>query len=154
MTSVSKLIHATTLVIDAKGIVIRGASGSGKSYLALTLLRRARQADVPAGFVADDQTTLALGDDGAIVATCPKPIIGKIEVRPFGISDIAALSVPHCAVALVCDLLAPDQAIERVQQGNQTVLLNQQIAHLNLPMREAHANCSAVFAAIGLPCWY
>lgn len=154
MTNASELIHATTLVIDAKGIVIRGESGSGKSILALTLLRRARQAGVPAGFVADDQTALAVSDDGTIVATCPAPIIGKIEVRPFGISDIAALSAPHCTVALVCDLSAPDQTIERVQQGNRTTLLCQQVAHLNLPMRHADANCSAVFAAIGLPCWY
>lgn len=142
--------------------MLRGLPGSGKTYFALTIIRRARQAGLAAGLIADDQTALhAAGKSGTddkmqqtIRASCPDAIAGKIEVRPFGIVDTSDITSGPTVVALVCDLVDAQTDIDRVQQGNVTMLLGSEIAHLILPQRQAGPNCSAVFAALGLPCWY
>lgn len=147
-----QLVHATTVSIDAKGVLIRGVPGSGKTFLALSLIRRARQSGLAAGLVADDQTILDGAGGGSIMARCPAEIAGKVELRPFGI--VACTALPEAKVALVCDLTDDAASIERVQQGNTFTLLGFDVPHLCVQARHAEPNCSAVFAALGLPCWY
>jgi HPr kinase/phosphorylase len=91
----TRTIHATTVAIDGRAIVLRGPSGSGKSDLALRLI--ADGADL----VADDRTELT-ARDGALIATSPPKIAGLLEVRGVGV-----LSLPHrdgVPVALLADL--------------------------------------------------
>ncbi|TGD44833.1 adenylyl-sulfate kinase [Pseudotabrizicola sediminis] len=89
------ILHATTVAFEGRAILLTGASGSGKSSLALQLMA------IGATLVADDQTVLTL-DGTQIIASCPAPISGLIEARGVGL-----LNVPHLAqatVALVVDL--------------------------------------------------
>lgn len=71
-------LHATTISLNGRGLLILGPSGSGKSSLALELMA------VGAQLVADDRTDLRRDGD-AVVASCPGPLAGRIEARGLGI---------------------------------------------------------------------
>ncbi|RGP38298.1 HPr kinase/phosphorylase [Pseudotabrizicola alkalilacus] len=88
-------LHATTIAFDGQAILLTGASGSGKSALALQLMA------IGAGLVADDQTILTL-QGAQIIATCPPAIAGMIEARGVGLLNAPPL--PQAIVALVVDL--------------------------------------------------
>lgn len=88
-------IHATAVVLAGRGVLILGASGSGKSALALELMARG------ARLVADDRVELRLRE-GAVLASAPAAIRGRIEARFVGI--LQAETVPEAPVALVVDL--------------------------------------------------
>jgi serine kinase of HPr protein (carbohydrate metabolism regulator) len=87
------LVHATTLDISNRGIILLGASGAGKSDLALRLI------DEGALLVADDQTWVEL-DGGALKARAPVPIQGLIEVRGIGILPAATKSATRLSLAV------------------------------------------------------
>lgn len=74
-------IHATTVAIDGKAVLITGPSGSGKSDLALRLIDR--------GFmlVSDDQTLVRREGD-RLFASAPATIAGKLEIRGIGIVEM------------------------------------------------------------------
>lgn len=106
------LLHATCVAIEGTGVVIRGASGSGKSDLALRLI------DQGAALVADDCCEVT-ADAGRLFAAVPAAIAGKIEVRGYGIVDMAHLEI--APVGLVADLM-PEAEIERLPEGSATVI--------------------------------
>lgn len=98
-------IHASCILLGcagaafqapkAAGVLLLGASGSGKSDLALRLIMAGAE------LVADDRTELAI-EDGALVATVPPSLAGLIEVRNLGI--VALPHRPKAQVALAIDL--------------------------------------------------
>lgn len=88
-------LHATCVALGARGILIRGASGAGKSALALQLMGHGAQ------LVADDQTILTRHDD-AIFATCPPNLRGMIEARGIGL--LAAKPRKTAKICLIVDL--------------------------------------------------
>ena len=96
----SEMLHATTVAIDGRAVVIEGRSGAGKSDLALRLIDRG------ARLVADDQTLL-VRQGQALVARCPATIAGRIEVRGLGIHRVDA--VAEAPVALIIRLGEEDQ---------------------------------------------
>lgn len=88
-------IHATAVAIGGRAVLLTGASGAGKSDLALRLIDRG------AVLVADDQVELnARG--GRLLASSPTTIAGQIEVRGVGI--VAMPFDADVPVALVIDL--------------------------------------------------
>ncbi|RDE05135.1 HPr kinase/phosphorylase [Sphingomonas aracearum] len=107
---VEEVRHATTVAIGGKGVAIEGASGTGKSDLALRLIDRG------ATLVSDDYTLFRR--DGAVVrARAPGNIAGKMEIRGLGIHDMPHL--PEAPVALVVRLGAavprlPEPQISRI----------------------------------------
>lgn len=98
------LIHATCVAIDGAGVLLRGASGAGKSDLALRLI------DAGAALVADDYCEAA-PTGGELRVAAPPEIAGKLEVRGFGIVKLAPLS--RASLRLVVDL-GPENEIERL----------------------------------------
>jgi HPr kinase/phosphorylase len=83
------IVHATTVAIDGRGVLIMGAAGAGKSGLALDLMA------FGARLVADDRTMIAVSVDG-LVASCPHSLQGMIEARGLGL-----LHAPFCDAALL-----------------------------------------------------
>ena len=72
------ILHATTVSIQGRGVLLTGPSGSGKSSLALALMA------LGARLVADDRTALCVRDE-ALIATCPPALHGLIEAWGLGI---------------------------------------------------------------------
>jgi len=109
----SETLHASSVAIDGRAVLLAGISGSGKSDLALRLLDR--------GFtlVSDDQTVVLKRGD-KLHASAPATIRGKLEIRGIGI-----VPMPHIddvPVALVVELTSdiqrmPDDSRERVICG-------------------------------------
>lgn len=92
----SSVIHATTVALGDAGILILGASGSGKSSLALQLIA------LGAVLVADDQTRLVATDAG-LIATAPPDLVGLIEARGIGILLVPAVAAVRIALAVDLD---------------------------------------------------
>ena len=87
-------LHASAVSFSGKGILILGASGSGKSKLALALI------SCGAILIADDQVILN-NNKNEIVLSAPKPILGKIEARNIGILEVSSTRAPlHLVVSL------------------------------------------------------
>ena len=109
-------VHATGLVLGRTGIVLRGPSGSGKSFLALMLLDRWESHGLGAKLVADDRLDLEATGKG-IVMHAPAAIAGLIELRGRGI-----VTRPHVAKAslhLVVDLVP---RLERMVEEQELVV--------------------------------
>jgi HPr kinase/phosphorylase len=123
------LVHATSVLVDGTGVLIRGPSGSGKSDLALRLI------DDGARLISDDQTALE-ARDGRLWASAPPSIAGKLEVRGLGI--VAVPSIPSAALGLVVDLVPPDR-IERLPEPSTTTLLGVLLPTLEVSPFEASA---------------
>lgn len=99
-------IHGTCVSLGTTGVLIRGASGAGKSDLALRLIDRG------ARLVSDDYCEVQ-SEEGAIFLAPPASIAGRIEVRGLGILRLAHL--PRARLGLIVDL-APASAIERLPE--------------------------------------
>ncbi|MEQ1549966.1 aldolase [Sphingorhabdus sp.] len=101
MSAATALVHATAVAIDGQGILLVGASGSGKSDLALRLIDRG------AVLVCDDYCDILDGSDGPEIHATPS-ISGKIEVRGVGICSIDY--IPSTPLSMVLQLdRAPDR---------------------------------------------
>lgn len=94
------------MLAGRSAVLIRGASGSGKSRLAAALIEAGEKGtSPPARLVADDRVHL-FAANGRLLAAAPEPIRGKIEIRGLGVRDVDC--EPLALVGLVVDLGAPD----------------------------------------------
>ena len=90
-----RIIHASCVQMGARAVLILGASGAGKSSLALALMA------IGGRLVADDRTILRRAG-AQLIADCPPAIRGRIEARGLGI--LAAEAAGPVPVGLVVDL--------------------------------------------------
>ncbi|MET0371757.1 MAG: HPr kinase/phosphatase C-terminal domain-containing protein [Sphingobium sp.] len=114
----SETLHATSVAIDGRAILLSGISGIGKSDLALRLIDRG------AVLVSDDYT-LVKRVDGRLIATSPATIAGRMEVRGIGIVDMPHLD--EAPVALVAELFG---TVDRMPMQ----LVTRSIAGLSVPV--------------------
>ena len=127
------LLHGTAVALRKgrawRAVLLRGASGSGKSDLALRLI------DAGARLVADDRTELRR-DGTRLIASPPATIAGRMEVRGVGIVPLA--HVAECAVGLAVELVAPDR-VERLPSAQSRAWLGVDLPLLALDPFEASA---------------
>lgn len=108
------LVHGTCIAIsgpdtDARGALLRGAPGSGKSDLALRFISLFGSDETSAHgarLVADDQVLLSREGD-TLLARPPGTIAGQLEVRGLGI-----VKVDHRAqapLAVIVDLVSTEE---------------------------------------------
>ena len=91
----TETVHATSVAIDGRAVLIYGASGAGKSDLALRLIDRG------ATLISDDYT-IVRSSGGHLDASAPATIAGKMEVRGVGVVDMPYIG--QARVALIIDL--------------------------------------------------
>lgn len=131
----SETLHATSVAIGGRAVLLCGPSGSGKSDLALRLLDR--------GFslVSDDQTLLRR-DGERLLASPPATIAGKLEVRGIGIVEVEhSDSMP---VALIVEMTGdvermPDDSRERTILGLSLPLVSVDAMTASAPSKVALA---------------
>lgn len=131
----SENLHATSVAIDGRAVLLSGPSGSGKSDLALRLLDRGFQ------LVSDDRT-IVRKEGGTLVASAPDTIRGKLEVRGIGIVDVPPAE--DTAVALVVELTGtmerlPDDSRERTILGIAVPLVSIDATTASAPSKVAIA---------------
>ena len=131
----SETLHASTVALDGRAVMISGPSGSGKSDLALRLLDR--------GFVlvSDDQT-IVRRVGVRLIASAPPNIAGKLEIRGVGIVDME--TVENMPVALLVELTSdiqrlPDDSRERPVLGIALPLISVDAMTASAPSKVALA---------------
>lgn len=92
----SETLHASCVAIGDRAVLIEGRSGTGKSDLALRLIDRG------AVLVSDDYTVLTRRD-GALTASPPANIAGKMEVRGLGLIEVGYAQDVPVALVVVAD---------------------------------------------------
>jgi len=151
-------IHATCVALGGNGALIRGASGAGKSSLALRFLA------LPASvltrgcspeLIADDQVLLEMrqGRDGDafVEARAPALLRDRMEVRGIGIVDIPAK--PSARVVALIEL-ARVAAIDRLPDpAPQETLLGLSLPLYRLDPEEAAAPMRLAIAIWTAPGW-
>jgi HPr kinase/phosphorylase len=99
-------VHASTVLVGNRAVLIRGPSGSGKSRLAFDLILAGRAGQIPAAtLVGDDRVYLEIAQDRVLVRPA-RELTGLIEIRGLGIRRCDF--VEQAIVALVVDLSATD----------------------------------------------
>jgi HPr kinase/phosphorylase len=88
-------VHASAVALEGRALLILGASGTGKSALALQLMAYG------ARLIADDGVVLTRDGD-RLVAAAPDPIRGLVEARGLGLLNADPAS--PAPVALAADL--------------------------------------------------
>ena len=138
----AETVHTSCVAIGGRAVLIGGASGRGKSDLALRLIDRG------AALVSDDYT-LVRAVDGRLLASPPETIAGKIELRGVGIVEFPPQrEVP---VALFVDL---DLDAERLPQpGGTRAFAGVEVPVVGLSALEASAplKVEAALRQFGLP---
>ena len=125
--SQTELVHATTVAIGGRGVLISGPSGSGKSDLALRLIDRG------AKLVADDRTIVRAEGAGAL-AFAPETIAGRLEVRGVGI--LATEQVEGVPLSLCVEL---GRSVDRLPAPRTRTVAGVPVAELLLDPEPASA---------------
>ena len=130
----AETVHASTVAIEGRAVLITGPSGSGKSDLTLRLLDR--------GFalVSDDQT-IVRRDGDRLLASPPPNIAGKLEIRGIGIVDMATLT--DQPIALIVELTSD---IQRLPDDNR----ERPILGVNLPFVSIDAMAASAPSKVAL----
>ncbi len=140
------LLHASAVAIGGHAVLLTGATGRGKSDLALRLIDRG------AVLIADDQVQLV--DDGSrLLASVPESIAGLIEVRGIGIVELP--STTGVPVALLVDLDAEPPRMPppsfRILLGNSLPVLTLSAFEASAPLKVEHALTRTVAGVEALP---
>lgn len=149
--------HANALALAGVGVMIRGASGSGKSRLTYALLDEAGcnttqntglKTDADTALIGDDYITL---DGGERLLASPAPnLAGRIEVRGVGIVGLPWRE--KTPVHLVVDLM-PVGDVERLPETRKIALSGHQLDHVAVPIGDlAHQMLLVHTAAALLSC--
>ncbi len=90
-------MHASAVIVAEAAVLIRGASGTGKSQLALALMAEARRRGLFTRLIGDDRVAVSLAGGRALVRGHPA-ITGRIEERATGVLTV----IPEVAGVLRC----------------------------------------------------
>ncbi len=145
-------LHGVFLNVRGIGVLLRGASGVGKSELALELLTRGHR------LIADDAADFSY-QKNQVIGRCPPILKGFIEARSLGIVNVRRLYGERALSAsavldLVITLDAPqtieETGMERLSgRRGQCEVLGVMIPEVSIPIRLGHNLAVLVEAACG-----
>lgn len=128
----SQPLHATAVARATpagwRGVLLTGPSGAGKSDLALRL--------IPSGWrlVCDDYAHV-WASGGALYATAPDRIAGRIEARGLGVVDAPSLALARIVLVAAC----VRTTVERLPEPALETLHGVHLPRLELDIRPASA---------------
>jgi HPr kinase/phosphorylase len=99
-------VHASAVLVQNRAVLIRGASGAGKSRLAFDLILAGRAGLIPPALLVGDDRVHLDAIQGQLLVRPTRKLAGLIEIRGLGIRrcDFATEAV----VGLIVDLGAAD----------------------------------------------
>jgi hypothetical protein len=108
-------IHASAVLVGPKAVLIRGASGSGKSRLAFALIEAGRTGALPFAQLIGDDRVHVEARHGRLLVRPAQELAGLIEIRGLGIRRLPF--EPLGVVDLVVDLGAPGPRLPAPEEG-------------------------------------
>lgn len=156
----SEIMHAAALVIGRVGILIRGATGSGKSLLQRHLRQMAEQNGLYAALVSDDYVRLAhskpTNSSGgepshpSLLAFAPSATRRLQEVRGFGVTQVSPTHHQSRAVMHLLVDLTDEEEMARMPSREEAKMPLQgvHIDHLLAPERQSALASDLIFARL------
>lgn len=121
------ILHAGMVALRVqgfwRGVLIEGASGTGKSDLALRMMALGWR------LAADDRVLIWMSG-GKLYGRAPDPLAGRIEVR--GVDILSEVPLPYCRISLS----VADGAYERLPEPGSVCHFGRPVPHLTLPLLE------------------
>ncbi|MBC8716306.1 HPr kinase/phosphorylase [Ochrobactrum sp. Marseille-Q0166] len=143
-------LHATTVQLLGRGVMLMGPSGAGKTEIALTLIERALVRGESASLVSDDRTLLR-AEGNRLIASVPDSLAGGVEIRGAGLFRVAY--VKQTPLDLVVILVSRDEA-ERYPGGESWQFEGIEIPRLLLPSLSSNGDSNALSRAIEANLFY
>lgn len=136
MSEHTEILHASCVALNGRGVLLLGASGSGKSDLALRMIAAGTV------LVGDDQ--IAVTQQGETLLASPAPRLeGLLEARGVGLMRFA--HVQNVPLALAVMLVAREQ-VERMPQAALYHCMGAQLPLLSLHAFDASTEAKIRFA--------
>lgn len=152
MTSEKAILHGVFMEVMRSGVLLAGASGSGKSELALALLNRGHR------LIADDVPEFVRSASGAVVGRCPELLRDFLEVRGLGVVNVRAMFgdaavVPCTSLDIILRLQAMSgeqlAGVDRLRASRDTVqVLEREVPRITLPVAPGRNLAILVEAAV------
>jgi HPr kinase/phosphorylase len=131
-------LHGVFMEVLQLGVLLSGASGVGKSELALELINRGHR------LIADDAPEFSRSVSGGIEGRCPEVLRDFLEVRGLGVIDVRAMfgdtAVMPCAeLNIVLQLkVQGDESVvgaDRLRGSRDTfTVLEKEVPRITLPV--------------------
>ncbi len=146
----SDSLHGVLLDVYGKGVLITGESGSGKSEIALELIKRGHV------LIADDRVDVARIHN-SIIGHSPELLAGMLEIRGIGIIDVgkmfgASALMSKDNIDMVIHLEQFDPHAEYARVGNEddlyTTILDVNIPTIVIPVKEGRSMGVLVESAV------
>lgn len=143
-------VHGVLLSIFGKGVLIKGESGSGKSEVALELIKKGHQ------LIADDLVECYQVHNN-IIGKAPKILKGFLELRGIGVVNVnkmfgAIATLPRHTIHFVVELQHWDASFDydRIGIGNTKYeqILGCEIPKVILPVRSGRNMANLVESAV------
>jgi HPr kinase/phosphorylase len=138
MTGQKITLHGVFIEVMQLGVLLSGASGAGKSELALELLNRGHR------LIADDAPEFCSQPSGGVRGKCPELLCDFLEVRGLGVINIRAMFgdgaiVPDSELSLILHLKAMSEkqlaAVDRLRPSRDTVIvLEKEVPRITIPV--------------------
>ena len=149
-TAVYDNIHGVLLDVFGIGVLIKGASGIGKSEIALELIKKGHI------LVADDRVDVSRVHN-KIMGAAPELLKDMLEIRGVGIINVVQMfgitsTMPKCNINFVVDLERWDDTKEYARVGTE----EKQVEHffgidvpkITLPVREGRSMAVIIESAV------
>lgn len=111
MPPLSITLHGVFMEIAGLGVLLSGASGTGKGELALELITRGQR------LIADDAPEFVFTTEKKLTGTCPAVLQDFLEVRALGVLNVRALF----GAQAICPQ-APLALIVRLEKNNKPLV--------------------------------
>ena len=145
-------LHGVFMEVMQTGVLLAGASGVGKSELALDLLNRGHC------LIADDTPEFSRAASGAVVGRCPEVIRDFLEVRGLGVINVRAMFgdkavMSHAELNIILQLKAMGvellAKVDRLRASHDTfVVLEKEVSRITLPVAPGRNLAILVEAAV------
>jgi serine kinase of HPr protein (carbohydrate metabolism regulator) len=140
-------VHASAVQLAGQGVIIFGASGSGKTALALALIRQTRRDGHEAWLVADDRVDIERREDH-LVASPPASLAGLIEIRGSGVHPVEHIA--SARLHLMVRLVGKAEAQRMAPEGAVPAAHGLALPCLVLPQGHIQGSIRAILSHLGL----